>query len=311
MITGIDIGYGYTKIVTFDGTDNHKIIFPSIVSKYIPKRSFKESFEVIQVNGRKYIVGENVEGSSKAGYNFAASEEYLAIVGYSLSKIYAPKKAIILGLPPQAYEEERIQHLKNVIGRMEIRTEDGMKVSVPATIDFIPQGAGIFLAHLANSGKSDFSRTIAVADIGYHTMDIVLFSDGNYKAQMAKSYPLGVKVLFSMVRDTYIKKYNIFLSQDNDRIVERLLKDGKIYSTGDDRYHTLDTEEILNEFYLERVKKFIAEYVSDAIESGYVAEKIIFGGGGTSYIRGLLSEYMVSDPQFANARGFMEYGLKL
>jgi hypothetical protein len=118
-----------------------------------------------------------------------------------------------------------------------------------------------------------------------------------------------------MVRDAYIKKYGIFLSQDNDRIVEKLLKDGQISPVvlpeGSHEKHTIDTEEILNEYYLGRVKKSIAEYVSDATESGYVVEKIVFGGGGISYMGGLSRDSMVADPLFANARGFMEYGLKV
>ncbi|MCX5814851.1 MAG: ParM/StbA family protein [Proteobacteria bacterium] len=316
MITGIDIGYGYTKIVTFDGKYNRKFIFPSLVSKYIPERSFKESFEVIHVNGRKYIVGEDVDGSTKAGFNFTATEEYIAIVGYSLSKITAFKKVIVLGLPPQAYDDARIQHLKEVIMKMEVRTEDGTKIYMPSTIEFVPQGAGIFFSHLTTgNGASDFSKTVAVVDIGYHTMDVVLFDKEYYKAHMARSYPLGVKSLYSMVRDAYIKKYGIFLSQDNDRIVERLLKYGRISPVilpeGDHDKHTIDTEEILNEYYLGRVKKSIAEYVSDATENGYVVEKVVFGGGGISYMGGLSRDSVVVDPLFANARGFTEYGLKL
>ena len=316
MITGIDIGYGYTKIVNFDGNGNQKFIFPSLVSKYIPERSFKESFEVINVNGRKYIIGEDVEGSTKAGFNFTATEEYIAMVGYSLSKITTFKKVIVFGLPPQAYDGARIQYLKETIMKMEVRMEDGRKVYLPSIIEFVPQGAGIFFAHLAtDNGASDFSRTVAVVDIGYHTMDIVLFDDKYYKAHMARSYPLGVKSLYNMVRDAYIKKYSIFLSQDNDKIVEKLLKDGHISPVilpeGEHDKHTIDIKEIFNEYYLGRVKKSIAEYVSDATENGYVVEKIVFGGGGISYINGLERNSVVADSLFANARGFMEYGLKL
>lgn len=309
MITGIDIGYGYTKIVTFDGKGSHKFIFPSLVSKYIPKRSFKESFEVIYVNGKSYIVGDDVEGSSRVGFDYVGTDEYLAIVGYSLSKINAVKKVIVLGLPPQAYDEARIQYLKDTIRRMDVRMDDGTKIYVPSTIEFVPQGAGIFFAHLTDNGSSDFSKTIAVVDIGYHTMDVVLFTDEHYKAPMARSYPLGVKSLYDMVRDAYIKKYSIFLSPDSDGIVERLLRDGKIPHLGEG--HTINTDEILNTFYLGRVVKSLRGYISDTKEHGYMIEKVIFGGGGISYMCGVSGAVTVVDPQFANARGFMEYGLKL
>lgn len=114
---------------------------------------------------------------------------------------------MVLGLPPQAYEDEKVSSLKEAIKRIDIKREDGTRIYLPQWIEFVPQGAGIFFAYLTDNGISDVPKTTVVVDIGYHTMDIVLFADGRFKAHMSRSYPLGVKALYDMVRDAYIKRY--------------------------------------------------------------------------------------------------------
>lgn len=309
MVTGIDVGYGYTKIVAINGAGQRKFIFSSRVSRYIPRKSFRESFEVLHINGVPYIVGENIEGSSRVGFDFVGTEEYFAIIGHSLSKIGAPKKVIVLGLPPQAYNETKIQSLADSIRTADIRLDNGTKIHIPPAVEFVPQGAGIFFAHLTDNGSSDFSKTVSVVDIGYHTMDIVLFANEQFKASMSRSYPLGVKSLYDMVRDAYIKEYSIFLPADSDNIIERLIRDGSIPHMG--KEHRLDTKSILDEFYVGRVLKSLGDYISDAKEHGYVVDRIVLGGGGISYMGNISGATVVMDPQFANARGFMSYGLKI
>lgn len=309
MITGLDIGYGYTKMAVFYGTrlyDEH--IFPSRVSRYIPKKSFNESFEIVYVNGRPYIVGSDIEGSSRLGIDFVGTEEYFAVIGYSLSKVDILKRILILGLPPQAYEDEKVTSLKEAIRKIDIKREDGSRVYIPQWIEFVPQGAGIFFAYLTDNGIPDTTKTFVVVDIGYHTMDVVLFTDGKFRAHMSRSYPLGVKALYDMVRDSYIKQYSMFISPDRDEFVEKLLKDGSVSHMGE--RHTVDVENILNDFYTGRIIKAIGNYISDAEEYGYAVDEIILGGGGISYMGNISGARIVNNPQMANARGFMEYGKK-
>jgi len=310
MIFGLDIGYGYIKLAVFDGTGTRYMIVPSFFGKYIPKKSFNESFETIIVNGSPYIIGNNVEGSTRVSAGFVGSNEYLAIIGYCLSRVSVVKKVLILGLPPQAYDGEKISSIKDVLRHADIRLDDGTKIYLPSRIEFVPQGAGIFFAHLSQNGIDDYGKTTVVVDMGYHTMDIVLFSGEKFRASMSKSYPLGVKVLYDTVRDAYIKKYSIFISPDRDEIVERLILHGRIPHIGGEE-HTLDVGDILDNFYTGRILKAIRDYVSDAKEHGYMVEKIILGGGGIAYVSGVSGVDIVAEPQFANARGFVEYGKKL
>ena len=306
MVIGLDIGYGYTKTIFLNGDAEQRFIFPSRVGTYIPKKSFNESFDTVVVNGKQYIVGNDTEGSSRLTADFVGTDEYLAVIGYSLSRANIIKRIIVLGLPPQAYEEERINFFKERIRQADIRLSDGTKIYLPERIEFIPQGVGIYFAYLTENGLADTERTSVVVDIGYHTMDIVLFAGGKFRAHMSRSYPLGVKVLYDMIRDAYIKKYSIFVSPDRDELVEKLLSTKSVPHL--DEMHTIDVQSILNDFYTGKIIKTLGGYISDAEEYGYMIERIILGGGGIWYMGNVSGAYVVRDPQMANAKGFMEYG---
>ncbi len=309
MIVGLDAGFGYTKVVSFDGANIQKFIFPSYVSKYVPRKTFKESFEVITVNGKQYVVGEDVEGSRRVGFDFLDTDEYLAVVGYALSRITTVKRAVMLGLPPQAYEEERVKRLTERVRGMEVTTEAGVTGYTPPNIHYIPQGAGIYFSHVANGGAQDHEKTVVVIDMGYHTMDVVTFVRGSYKGSLSRSYPLGARRLYDLVRDAYVKKYSAFLPAERVNLVEKLLKDGKVSHLG--VTHTLDVDCIVNDFYLNQLMHTLADYVSDIAEHDIAVEKIILGGGGVTHLGSVSGATVATDPQYANARGYLEYGLNL
>ncbi len=311
MVIGLDIGYGYTKMAYLGTTGKRSLIIPSTVSRYIPEKSFGDSFEVIRVNGKPFIVGSDIAGSSRVGSNFVGTEEYLAIIGYCLSRADVAKRILVLGLPPQAYQKDRMQTLKDAVRGMDVCLEDGTRLYIPQRVEFMPQGAGIFMAHLRNNGAApgDMEKTTIVVDIGYHTMDTVLFAEGRYRNDVSRSYPLGVKYLYDKVRDAYIRKYASFLSHDVDKIAETLLQNGCIMHFGET--HALDTRAILDDYYMGRVVNAILDYNASVKESGFVVENIIFGGGGVQYLKGMPGAHVVDEPQMANAQGFMEYGINL
>jgi hypothetical protein len=310
MVAGIDIGYGYTKMVYRNWIKSNVHVFPSVVSRYIPARSFNETFEIIRVNDRPYLVGYETVTSSRVGPSFVGTDEYFAIIGHCLSKVEveADIKTIVLGLPPQVFSGERVQLLKDSIRQLDIRCEDGRRVSVPSEVQFVPQGAGILFAYLSENGSpEEIETTTVVVDIGYNTMDVVLFAEGKYRGDMSKSYPHGVSELYDMVRDAYTKKYFIFLSPDRDGLVEHLLKDGSITHMGEKR--VIDTQSILDDFFTGRIMTVLDKYMSTVERNGYRVERIILGGGGASYIGKAAGANVVVEPQTANARGFLIYGL--
>jgi len=310
MVTGLDIGYGFTKMVSLDVNEVKKTIFPSYVSRYIPNNghgSFGCDYEVIKVNGKDYIVGSDMESSTRI--DLASTDNYLAIIAYAVSRIESVRKTLILGLPPQAYEGGRIDSLTAKIREMDVKLASGRSLYIPPIIDYVPQGAGIFFSYLTGNGGEAQDSNVAVVDMGYQTMDVVTFSGGRYRGELAKSYPLGAKALYSKVRDAYVKKYAAYIPEDSDNIVEILLKGEAINHLGEKR--EIDTKSILNDFYVNKILDVLGKYVNFLEEHKIELDKIVLGGGGIAFLGNVSGAEIVPEPQFANARGFFEYGMKL
>jgi len=303
----IDTGFGYTKVIFGNANKRKKIIFPSITSRFIPTRSFGDTFEVISVNGEPFVVGTEVAGSASVALDFIGSNEYLAIIAYALKLGGFPKKLMVLGVPPQFYESDKLSEIEESIKRMDARTADGTRIRIPRKIEFVPQGLGIFFTCVTDGMGISKDATVVVLDIGYYTLDMVLVSKGRYVLDMARSYPVGMRTLYSKIRDAYAKKYNIFLCDTNDNVVEHIIRKGGISHL--DTVHTLDVTSILNNFYFHTVKKSITDYAIDARKKGFSVDCVIIGGGGVSYLGEVKGAFVVNDPQFANARGFFEYGI--
>lgn len=46
-----------------------------------------ESFEVLYVNDKPYVVGSDIEGNARLRSDFVGAEEYFAVIAYSLSRV--------------------------------------------------------------------------------------------------------------------------------------------------------------------------------------------------------------------------------
>ncbi len=192
---------------------------------------------------------------------------------------------------------------------MDVKLASGRSLYIPPVIDYVPQGAGIFFSYLTGNGGEAQDSNVAVVDMGYQTMDVVTFAGGRYRGDLAKSYPLGAKALYSKVRDAYVKKYAAYIPEDSDNIVEILLKGEAINHLGEKR--EIDTKSILNDFYVNKILDVLGKYVNFLEEHKIELDKIVLGGGGIAFLGNVSGAEIVPEPQFANARGFFEYGMKL
>ncbi len=306
MIVGLDIGFGYTKMVFSNGYNEHKLIFPSTVSNYIPKESFGETPETVIVNGQEFIVGDRPSMGNRINVdNFLGSDEYLAFCAFCLSKIDGHKKVLVLGVPPEAYDkgitEQTIQKVKS----MDAKTSDGRRIYPPPKIEFVPQGVGIYFSYIMEVNGEDVEKTTVVMDVGYHTTDMVLFVDGKYKPTMARSFPIGVGTLYDSIRSQYVAKYQVYLPDNCDDIIEGFLTEGKI--THYDTTHTLDVEPLLKN-YIKKLQGALSKYSSLTRENNYRIEKIVVGGGGVTFLKNISGAHVVEDAQFANAFGYYRFG---
>lgn len=313
-ILGIDIGYGYTKSYFsrsgFDSRDFFSFdLFPTAVSKFIPRATFTAHKTVITANGEDFIVGDIVltEGAGLINTrrtDFVGSSAYCAVLAYALTKTLRNPDILVLGLPPGQFSREYSDSLISIIQSAKIKTSDNGDVCLPKLIKIIPQGAGIYFSHVRSGNLDYLNKKIAVIDAGYYTLDTLFFVKGKYVENFAKSHQLGVSKIYEQVKKEFCSTYRTFIK--NDATVERLLLDGKVNIAGKD--YILNTSKILDSYNTE-VFSLISNYIEELPDE---ADLIIAGGGGIRFLKnglsGKLNINLVAHPQYANAKGYYEYG---
>lgn len=305
---GIDIGYGFTKTFTMSNGVPKTKIFSTIVSSRIPRFSFAPAIPTITVNGNQFSIGEDlvingIPHENTARRDFVGSLSYMAVLGYALLAADFHGKTMVLGLPPSFYQKEKAREFSEKIREQRFVSESGKPIVLPQNIKIIPQGAGIFLSCAAKYPWL-LKKKVLVIDMGYYTMDIVIFSSGKYIDEVASSYPMGVKRLYDDIKKEFSKLYGTFAIDNNG--VENLINFGKYVSLGEE--YKLDANRILASY-----KDMIYTTIKGHIEkAGEGIDYAFAGGGGIKYLqreyKGIKGLNPAENPQFANAIGFYLYG---
>lgn len=305
MVIGIDIGYGYTKAALSNG---NTLMFRTLVSRYLPESVFSPERKYVLINGQKYAVGDNVPvtGNFSVTENFVGSDEYYAIIATIINNTGNSLSTLVLGLPPGLYTETRAKNLIEKLRQVDMRNPEGMKIVIPPEIYYIPQGAGIYFCHTLNGNRDNFSQNVAVIDIGYYTLDIVFFAKGKFIPDAARSYPGGVKFLLDRVKDHFSKLKGTFIS---DEAAEEILMKGEFSHFGNT--YKFDATSILENYYRYQVMKTIQQYATEIKHNQLFVERVILGGGGTTWMGNITGASIVNNSQFANAIGYMKYGESL
>lgn len=313
-VIGIDIGYGYTKTYTRRDSEEYRDVFPTAISRVIPRETFSE-IDIVMAQGKPFLVGEkaSIEGLGVLDTrraDFVGSDAYYAVLGYALFRAGIDPDAIILGFPPGMLTKEYTMGLEKKLKAADIVVNGNAFAKNISLVRYIPQGAGIYFAHIERK-NSDYWRNVAVADIGYHTVDMTFFAKGRYVENSAKSMALGVSQLYDHVKKEFGQKYRISLK--NSDSIESLLQSGMIEITG--TLYEFETSRLIAP-YLDQLTSVIKTYIEGLPD---IAEAVVLGGGGAIFLRnaditpevgGLKHNLnIITDPQMANAKGFYHYGI--
>lgn len=305
VFVGIDIGYGYTKVV-YD--KDKKFIFETTVEPYIPtEKVFGKMPEVISVNGNSYLVGPDAVPRWQVTKDFVGSESYYAVVGYCLNEIYKQNydiEGIALGLPPALFNEKKISLLKHNLRQIEFKTIK-QYIKVPDQIVFIPQGVGAYIDFVTTMPMYA-NKDVIVIDVGYYTLDMVFLKEGKFISQASESYPSGIEILLQRICSEFTSKYGEFI---NTKIAETLLQKNSFTFLG--KEYKFDAKEVLYKFYIPEVVSRIKEYSTYLKNNRFridSIEAIVIAGGGAVYLKDMIESVIVlPEPQFANARGYKIY----
>lgn len=304
-VFGLDIGYGFTK----GYTGEKRLIFPTAVSRYVPVDGFS-SVKPVFVNGEGFIAGEDAERESLGVIDtrtsgFTGSPEWLAALGYSLWQMGLAGKDIVLvlGIPPGRYNKGYASELANTVSSAVFRVDDRVFGLKNSRVKIIPQGSGIFFSYVMRN-PDDFTKRIAVVDIGHHTIDFVFFASGKYSESETETIHLGISSIYSEIEKAFMRTHGIALSQQS---IRQLLRDGYI-SICEERFYLPELQSILS-YYSSQVSSVIDRFFE---KPSLQAEIGIAGGGGVAQLKGLvkLKRKLVipEDPEFSNAIGYWFYG---
>jgi hypothetical protein len=301
---GIDIGYGYTKSFT----SHRKMAFPTAVSMYAPVFSFGGKIPTIRVNGEKFAVGEEIilngfPYENTVRDDFVGSPSYMAVLGYVLSESNFSGNVLVTGLPPTFYNKERAEELTGQIRKQWLVNDQGRVIVIPGTVKIIPQGTGIFFSYVSTY-PNYFQKNIIVIDVGYHTLDVVFFSNGKYIEGAVASFPLGIKMVYDEIRRSFGKTYGAFPKDDDS--IDEIIRHGKYLHFGKEYF--LDVREIIDS-YRNLINSSIKSHAAKVSKK---VDLVLAGGGGTTLFKETMkSVTLVDDPQFGNAKGFYEYGMNM
>ena len=323
-VFGIDVGYGFTKIVAADG---RRASFPS-VCKPAAGDGLAEIFGSAAADHRlrlmtpgpgfqEWLVGRSAlaadairswssSGSARADYSVLALTA-LAAVGAS------GRVSIAVGLPLSVYTNKSEQQalkaaLEGLSALVGLDGREPQEIEI-ASVTVYPQAVGAYFAWAASLPGMTLSRqAIGLVDIGYRTTDYLVLRPQNGTigpdSDLSGSLDMGVTDAMSHLGKSLAETYRLSFPLPDTALDEALLGDGTIGIRG----------QVVNvvSAYQAEVKRLAVEITEQlrhiwAKRLDRLAAVIVAGGGGAAVqpFVGLPGTVLVDDPVYANAKGFL------
>ncbi len=297
---GLDIGYGYTKIVTNAG----RWIFPTIVGRAEEIVFQSETLggvsevQVVEHDGQRYFVGEAAERFSlitldRRDREWVTSAQYqiLARSSWMRAGLLDRPCSVVTGLPVEYYADRG-----SIIDLFTGRRLDHIEA---ASVKVIPQPFGtLFDLILKDDGSVEDEalalKTVGVIDVGYQTTDCILVDRLDY-IESASGTSLGISAASETVgREIQRRTTRSFLRRTE---IEEATSN-PIGSLAAPIVETLAT-------HIEHFAKTLWARRGEP-------DIVVLTGGGVLLVGPHLKEKfakvrIADEPQLANARGYWKY----
>ncbi|MGB9812414.1 MAG: hypothetical protein ACPLVF_02080 [Thermovenabulum sp.] len=320
MIISVDVGNGYTKAISEYG---RKIIFPSVMAyvgekkldigkslNYVLKITYNEKTEIV-------AIGEAAKKDAKISYMTFNEERYNEEIGIflTLAGIYLTggndeeEVELGLGLPISIYRTKKndiIQTYNNLEAEVEGENMPKKKIKIK-NVYVMPQGLSAIYSineQIPTEGK------MGIVDIGYYTTDYTLLECKPNELTPLRSYSDSLRVGISDAAELVAQKFAEITKQHSLDLsrAQTIYEEGKVFYKGVEYDLTKHKEE---------ARKKIANIIRGGIASKWEDEltyvkKLYLVGGGASELYNSMKEIipqaeLIHDPQFANAKGYLEY----
>lgn len=317
MKIAIDVGYSNVKPISESGA---KVLIPSVVAPHrelplaeLAKNGIGYSVEIRRVNGdsEKYFVGDLALREGRCA-TFTMDRKKHLHPNHDVLVLTAAKAlgagigtTLIAGLPIAYYREQKeelTQHYLELHAEVKINGDRMERVSFDKVIIY-PQGAGALLT------ISDLPDTglVLLVDIGQKTTDYITAEVQAGIARPVSSLCDSVEVGVHDIFEAIAAEFRSITGAPLD-----LTRAPEIFMTGKVFYRG---KEIDFTDYIRKVRRTTAQSLADKIlaslgDKADFVRKVYLAGGGAEALLETLGMFptasIISDPQWANARGFMK-----
>ncbi|MTI85645.1 MAG: ParM/StbA family protein [Firmicutes bacterium] len=319
-VVAVDVGYGFTKAVSGSGK---RICFPSVISPArdlplaeLADNSTGHKVKICKEGGQEeeYFVGELAmqEGHSVHFTLDDVKHKHPAhdIVLLTAAALLEPESInkLVVGLPVDYYREQGKSlksHLQNLSATVSVDGKPEVLLSFEE-IHVYPQGAGALLtvSDLPGGGIA------ALVDVGHKTTDCVAIEIKNGSSRpvqsMCVSVEAGILHVHKAVSEEFLKRTGIRLPAN---YTEQVMRDGQIWFRGE----KVDLGQTLKE-----KRRVVARAIVDGVMASWgdradFVRQVYLAGGGVLELPELSDmlkgSSIVPDAQFANALGFLKFGV--
>ncbi len=315
-VIGIDVGYGYTKVVTDVNGMILPLLSPSIVGVYedgIVVDGLKTSErDGVTVNGQRFLIGESARRHASRLLDgrhegWIDSIAYRALLMHALSTAAcnAVNLTVVTGLPVNFYRTGKDKLINLVREIVE-------KYCLNLTVKVIPQPLGSFFNLLFDEAgrvaDGDLaSGKVGVLDVGFYTTDLITVSELELVERQIDSFENGVSTALTSIAKDIEAAYGL---RPDIHKTEEAVKQGYIKAFGVQKDIGQAVEQRFGELArdIEGKAKTIWKNAADI-------DKVLLTGGGAKQLKGHLNLYrhavVINDAQFANARGYYKFGRRL
>jgi len=304
-VIGLDLGYGFTKIVR---EDRARLMFPSVVAAIAPTMMTQlnpvQEADEVKVDHIRYIVGERAIGHTERFSNvhtmWWTMPNYRALIAQA--KKFIPEHAcVVTGLPYEQYmAQQGNSHVADTIKSV-LRAQH---------VTVIPQGVG---AYFSDPDLEHPRNKVALVDIGTCTTEFVAMTGHELISQGSTGLRLGINDIFATVATELHPKLGRTVDPYE---VERAYRgEEELRTKGRAVGQDLITTRVA-QLAKDQATQLLAKMTDLWGPHAAAYESVLFCGGGASILFPFLKEFregatLVPDAQFANARGYLNVGLRI
>ena len=299
VLVGLDIGYGFTKILR---DDDQRLMFPSAVAAIPPtilsSLGDRHAEDEVVVERVRCIVGERAIGKDDRYSNLHnvwwTSTVYKAIIA-QVKKWIPVRSSIVTGLPLHNYIAPDARDIVKDIVKAGLQAKEVM---------IVPQGVG---AYFSDPAFASPTTKVAVVDIGTWTTELIGMAGHDLLNEASAGHVLGVNDMFATVAHE--------LQETLGRLVDPYEVERAHRGEGEIRYqgraYPQDTiQERVTQLAKDRATQILAKMVDLWGPHAAAFESILFCGGGAKLLFPFLKQFrdgsvLITDSQYANARGYL------